>query len=370
MGTASGPAVPAWYPAVMWTAVFCVLASPAFSQGDSWDERKPIPTPRRLLAAATFDKKIYTFGGCGSPCFEPPVHTSTFEETLVEVYDPETNSWETKTPIPAILFGAAAVTVGERIYLFGGFVTGNATYAYDPKKDEWQRRAPMPTSRHGMAAVTVEGKVYVLGGSTGAAASNALEVYDPVANHWDPLASMPTARVFLAAAVVDGKIYAIGGSPDCCGKAATNAVEVYDTKDEEVELRRVSSGRPAGLGRGRSQRKDLCPGRLHPRLRSPEHPPSSTIRIPARWDPGGALTAMPEPRDQAPAVVLDGKVHVLGGSVNCHCLALYALKLHAAASAATQRRPSGRERDPLRRDPARTERALHDYRHERGVPIR
>ncbi|HEX6903914.1 MAG TPA: kelch repeat-containing protein [Thermoanaerobaculia bacterium] len=284
-----------------------------------------MPTPRRLLSAAAFKEKIYTFGGCGSPCFEPPVHTSTFEETLVEVYDPGTNSWSRRKPIPAILFGAAAVTVGKRIYLFGGVVTGNATYAYDPRNDTWQRLAPMPTSRHGMAAVTVKGKVYVLGGSTGAAASNALEMYDPENNRWERgLAPMPTARVFLAAAVVGGKIYAIGGSPDCCGKAVTNAVEVYDPEKDEwrsvapllvaqqVSAAAAVDGRIYVLG-------GFIPG-SGAQGGTFEYDPA------APSNPWRTLTAMPEPRDQAPAVVLEidekETVHILGGSVDCHCRAL------------------------------------------------
>lgn len=318
MGTASGPAGPAWYPAILMAAAFCVLASPAFTQEDSWSALAEMPTPRRLLSAATFDEKIYTFGGCGSPCFEPPVHTSTFEETLVEVYDPGTNSWSRRKPIPAILFGAAAVTVGKRIYLFGGFVTGDATYAYDPENDAWQRRAPMPTSRHGMAAVAIEGKVYVLGGSTGAAASNALEVYDPVTNQWSRLPSMPTARVFLSAAVVDGKIYAIGGSPDCCGKAVTNAVEVYDPKMNQWRsvaplLVALQVSAAAEVNEKIYVFGGFIPGSGAQRSTFEYEPETNT------WT---ARRPMPEPRDQAPAVVLNGKVHVLGGSVNCHCRAL------------------------------------------------
>lgn len=295
------------------------LAEPAFGQENpgNWSPQPSMPTPRRLLAAAVEGKAIYTFGGCGSPCFAPPLHTSTLEETRLEVF--ENGEWSVRKRIPAILFGAAAAAVPKkhRIYLFGGFVTGSTTYEYNPEADSWSRKAAMPTPRYGLAAVTLNGKIYVLGGSNGSAATGALEVYDPDHNSWSQKAPMPTPRVFLAAAVVNGKIYAIGGSPDCCGDSGTDVVEVYDPitnswsraaslpKELQVSAAVTINDKIYVFG-------GFIPG-SGVQGSTFEYDPAMN-----KWSP---KADMQEPRDQAPAVVLGGIAHVVGGSVACHCQA-------------------------------------------------
>ena len=304
--------------------VLCALAGPVFGQGDSWDTLREMPTPRRLLAAAVEGGKIYTFGGCGSPCYAPPLHTSTFEERRVEVYDPTldspgSNPWSVRKPIPAIVFGAVAAAPGNgRIYLFGGFVTGNTVLEYNPADDSWTAKTPMPALRHGLAAVALDGKVYVMGGSDGSAASNALEIYDPARDSWSHKTPMPTARVFLAAAAVNGRIYAIGGSPDCCGESQTDAVEVYDPATDHWDAvaslpRALQVSAAAALG-----------GRIY--VLGGFIPGSGVQDSTFEYDPAAnawaARQPMPVKRDQAPAVVLGTRIHVLGGSVNCHCQAI------------------------------------------------
>jgi hypothetical protein len=299
----------------------CALTTSALAESDSWQQLAPLPTPRRLLAAAEHHGKIYTFGGCGSPCFAPPLHTSTFEERRVEVYSPETGSWSPRDAMPSIVFGAAAVAPGDGfIYLFGGFLTAGSTQAYDPQHDTWETRPRMPTPRHAAAVVAVEGKVYVIGGSNGTTALAAFEAYDAASRSWEPpLPPMPTARAFLAAAAVGHKIYAIGGAPDCCGHDTTNVVEVYD-----IDRRQWSSGPSLGTGLQTSAAAALG-GKVYVLGGFiPGHgAQASTLRFdPANPTAGWTTqTPIPEPRDQAPAVALLDGIHVLGGATSCHCSA-------------------------------------------------
>ncbi len=300
-------------------------ADSARAEGDVWDRLTPMPTPRRLLAAATYDGKIYTFGGCGSPCFEPPLHTSTDEETRVQVYYPGEDvpggdHWEERQRMSAILFGAAAATVDDKIYTFGGFVTPTLTQEYDPVSDSWRNRKPMPTPRHGLAAVAFGGKVYVLGGSDGKNPSAALEIYDPKENTWTPGPHMPTARVFLAAAEVGGKIFAIGGSPDCCGKSQTTAVEIYDPKQKTWT---IGDSLPIAL---QTSAAASVKGKIY--VFGGFVPGSGVRDTTFEYDPNAAPGVgpwsfkrdMPTARDQAPAAaVMNGDIYVLGGAVDCHC---------------------------------------------------
>src|SRR5262245_45441770 len=168
-------------------ALALICAHPVLAEEDRWVRLTSMQPPRRLLAAAAAaDGKIYTFGGCGSPCFEPPLHTSTDEETRVQVYDPSTDTWQEKKRMSAILFGAAAASVGRKGYTFGGYVTPNLTQEYNPDSDTepWTKKRPMPTPRHGLAAVAFKDKIYVLGGSDGKSPSDALEIYHPETNTW------------------------------------------------------------------------------------------------------------------------------------------------------------------------------------------
>lgn len=304
---------------------------PLAAQPGRWDRGVELLTARRLLAATEYNGSIYTFGGCGSPCFAPPLHTSTLEERTVEVFEPHRpeepqsmDHWSARRPMPSIVFGAAAaaVTGDDHIYLFGGFVTPDSTQEYDPdpQADSWRSRAAMPTPRYGLAAVVVGRKIYVIGGSNGTNAVAALEAYDPDNDTWErQLPSMHTARVFLAAAAVGSKIYAIGGSPDCCGNGTTNVVEVFDTAHAQLGWSfgpslpvALQTSAAAAFGGKIYVLGGFVPG---------QGAKGSTYELdPA--DPQAVWVeqrSMPDPRDQAPAVALADGIHVLGGSTNCHC---------------------------------------------------
>ena len=86
--------------------------------------------------------------------------------------------------------------------------------AYDPLTDTWTTKAPMPTARYTLGVGVVDGIIYAIGGANGTAASTYVEAYDPVTNSWTTKTSMPTARNALVIGVVNGKIYAIGGNAD------------------------------------------------------------------------------------------------------------------------------------------------------------
>jgi uncharacterized repeat protein (TIGR01451 family) len=293
----------------------------------SWSEVSPLPTPRRLAAAAAVGSKIYTFGGCGSPCFEPPLHTETTEETRVEVFDTTTGTWSRLLPdLPAIVFGAAAAAAGGRIYIFGGYLTANLVLEYDPTKpasSAWSSKSPMPTPRFGLAAVTLKDPtthqelIYVVGGS---GPTGALEVYDPASDSWSERSPMPTPRVFLAAAALGGKIYALGGSPDADGRSQTAAVEVYDpgtklwTPVAPLPVAEQLSAAAADNDNGTLYAfGGFVPG-VGVRSATYEYDPTKNT-----WTAG---VSMPVARDEAPAVEVNGLAYVLGGSTNCHCHAI------------------------------------------------
>ena len=118
--------------------------------------------------------------------------------------------------------------MGGKIYAIGGFNNGGTrsdVAEYDPASDTWTTKAPMPTGRDGLAVAEVGGKIYAIGGeSSGFPSLKVVEEYDPASNTWTTKAQMLTGRYDLAAAEAGGKIYAIGGVKN---GGILNVVEAY-----------------------------------------------------------------------------------------------------------------------------------------------
>jgi N-acetylneuraminic acid mutarotase len=114
----------------------------------------------------------------------------------------------------------------------GGRIDGNysrnlaSNEVYDPATDRWEQRAPMPTARSGIAAAVLGGRMFVFGGEASAGTFNQVEAYDAGSNDWSSHARMPTARHGLGAGAVAGRIYVISGGPTP-GASASAANEIF-----------------------------------------------------------------------------------------------------------------------------------------------
>jgi N-acetylneuraminic acid mutarotase len=181
---------------------------------DTWTTRAPMPTARAYATAGVAGGILYVVGGSGSgeSGIRPPLAT-------VEAYNPTTNTWSTKAPMPTARYGPTAGLANGILYVAGGFGLNNylATLeAYDPITNTWQTKAPMPTARASAAAGVVSGIFYVAGGGgcTDIGCGHEmdrLEAYDPSVNAWTTKASMPAARHSPAAGVFNGILYVAGG---------------------------------------------------------------------------------------------------------------------------------------------------------------
>jgi len=203
-----------------------------------YTNKAKIPVPAHHVAAAEVDGKIYVFGGFVAP--EEVGGWSSVDHTWM--YDPATDKWTIKMPMPTPRGGAHAAAVEGRIYVIGGFtssthIPGNigmdqrVVERYDPKTDTWVQKQPMPTPRNHHTAAVINGRIYVAGGRIGAPVRtfsshlNMLEEYDVQRNHWTRKALMPTPRSGSAYGVLNGKLVVIGGEDS---KKVYNEVEVYD----------------------------------------------------------------------------------------------------------------------------------------------
>jgi len=214
---------------------------------NSWATKAPMPTARLSTASAAINGRFYVAGGS--------TLTTVIPGTL-EVYDPTTDTWTTKAPMPVTEVGPASATINGKLYVVGGisqFVVNNPRngilQVYDPQADTWTTKASMPTARAGAAAAEIEGKLYVIGGSTNAGTTAVLEVYDPSTDTWTSKSPMPTSREGLAGAAVDGVFYAIGGDPGSSPELVANEVydPVTDTWATDASMPTARTGMAAGV---------------------------------------------------------------------------------------------------------------------------
>ena len=131
------------------------------------------------------------------------------------------NSWVTKASLHFSRTGAGAATVNGIVYVIGGsqryntsetgfsYRSINSTEAYDPVTDTWVDKAPMPTSRDSIGAAAFQGKIYCFGGRKVSRdysiSININEVYNTETDSWETKSSMPTARSGLQANEVNGE---------------------------------------------------------------------------------------------------------------------------------------------------------------------
>ena len=215
-----------------------LLVSNSLAHSDAWTKLEDIPTARTELASCTLDGKIYVIGG--SP------HKGTWQGTYaidsVEVYDPDLDSWGTKSGMQTARMELGVCVVNGKIYALGGCSTHGGTpiktiEEYDPATDSWTYKKPMPSPRNYAAYGVIDNKVYVAGGSEAGykPPSNKLEIYDPATDTWDTTKkTMPKAVYATSGAVVNNKFYVIGGligSP----WVAQKTVQMYDPATDTWE---------------------------------------------------------------------------------------------------------------------------------------
>jgi N-acetylneuraminic acid mutarotase len=209
---------------VFLTASCVVTIKPARASENSWITRPPMPNAKSGLGVAVANGKIYAIGSHGTN----------------EEYDPTALTWTTKqsVPTPRSSFGIAVHE--NKIYVMGGNVGFDSTTGfpilcsinevYDPLTDTWESKKPMPTNRSQLNANVVNGKIYLIGGRTGGQYSTVdlNEVYDPETDSWTTKTPIPYPVVQYASAVVDGKIYIMGGQDEFADSMNLDIVQIYD----------------------------------------------------------------------------------------------------------------------------------------------
>jgi N-acetylneuraminic acid mutarotase len=233
---------------------------------DRWTTKAPMPTARAYLVVATVSNKIYAIGGITGGDLNDITYLKTTEE-----YDPASDTWTEKSPIPITVLAPnnvlgnlfiAGAAVNGKIYVAVGYSDGDVpTYIYDPATDTWSTgksiskfnlqpyyatasgnnlyvsngndflqylpssdewlELPLPQtsiigSVYGTCLASDNGNIYAIGGDINAADiplnSDDVETYDPVHSAWTEDSSLNMERNAAAAIVYNKKLYVLGGA--------------------------------------------------------------------------------------------------------------------------------------------------------------
>src|SRR5258706_498151 len=197
------------------------LIPAAHAQG-KWANVAPFPDPREEVLGAAAGGKMYVFAGL-IPLWHPA--------GLVYAYDPRTNTWRERASMPTPRNHAAVGVVNGKIYVIGGRVGAafislasdvSLVEVYDPATDTWGTPgARMPTTRSALAYGVYNNRIYIAGGEfqdpIQQTTFRSFEEYDPATNSWAILPPMAIARHGVASAIIGNRFYAVGGDVQASG---------------------------------------------------------------------------------------------------------------------------------------------------------
>lgn len=277
----------------------------------TWSLDTPLPQKQgTVVAQRGADGLIYAFGS----------------GPTIDVFTPSMHRWSVRTPGHATAAPSQTDPAGL-IYM----VSGRTFTAYDPRTNSWSARAPLPIERYDATVVTgKDGKIYVLGGYGPDPGDNSnrlyrrgLDVYDPRTDSWQVKAPMPTGREGLGAAVgTDGTIYAIGGGTDHYDRfySCSAVVEAFNPRTNTWSRMPPLPQPMCGVTTGSTSHGTIVAvgGSTVAGGEQASRITSATGRLLA-FKPGGhrwtVLARAPLPRKHAGAVVEpDGTVYLIGGA--------------------------------------------------------
>ena len=219
--------------------------------------------------------------GFGADWVDWHVISPYYDDLAFSIGGTKTHNWKSIAPIESTgRSRPAAAAVNGKIYLFGGELNGNlranTVERYDPSLNEWSiLPGAMPYPASNICAAAIGTQIYIPGGYTASSAIlDTLQVFDVTTNNWtvvttDPL---PIKLHGMGCAALNNKLYVIGGNNDT-GVTQSAAYE-YDPSA------------PAG----------------------------------SRWS---TLASRNTADVYSPAVAIDGKIAVLGGSTCPTCVEFY-----------------------------------------------
>jgi N-acetylneuraminic acid mutarotase len=178
-----------------------------------------MPRTEQEAAAVQVGNKLYVFGG-----YAPGLIGTKTSNVL----DLSTGQWSSIIPLPLMTSHMGAVTDGRFIYLVGGQVGNegstnirNEAFVYDTQTNNYFAFPSLPEKREAGGLVYLNGTLHYFGGVTedrntvtGAHWMINVDSTGHATGTWTRKADMINPRDHLVGAVINGLIYAVGGEHD------------------------------------------------------------------------------------------------------------------------------------------------------------
>lgn len=141
-----------------------------------WTQGTDLPVARAEGISAVVNDRIYLIGGRVRATDDARLFNDHIDSVRNEVFDPATRRWSSRADAPTARNSAASAVIDGKIYVVGGRnflknpdgttqqVNMPNLEVYDPEVDRWETRSPMPQAQGGLAATALNGKLYVFGG--------------------------------------------------------------------------------------------------------------------------------------------------------------------------------------------------------------
>jgi hypothetical protein len=175
-------------------------------ENQRWSGIGPTLRGRGDVAEAVLGGDAYVIGGSGT----------SDDGRHVYRYDTHTGMRLRVADLPISLDHAMAATLGDRIYVFGGFEFGRPSdrvFSLTANATAWTEHERMPAPRAAGGAAVVGERIYIVGGvGEGGGWIRDTWAYDAERRWWTDLARLPTPRDHLAVGAYRGRVCAAGGN--------------------------------------------------------------------------------------------------------------------------------------------------------------
>ena len=304
----------------------------------TWTSKAPLPVAIAEVGVGQLGGRVYVIGGTAQAGVGAPTAASQFNLA----YDPSTDSWEERAPLPHALSHVGVTSLDGTLYAIGG-ITDNvhmgprdSTLAYDPATDQWSELPPFSTPRGSLGVVAVDGRVHILGGlnaqevekisppggpelSVGIGTARTHEVYDAASGTWTEASPLPgPARGHMGVAALDGNIHVFGGRIN----DYTDMLDRHDVYDPMADTWLVAAPLPRPRSAGAFTVLEglviYAGGECKPGggLFTPNAFEDVTA-YDADTDTWQVLTSLPQGRHAFGAATVDGVAYFAGGALLC-----------------------------------------------------
>jgi hypothetical protein len=168
------------------------------------------------------------------------------------------NTWSNTgfAAIPTGISAGTAVTIGDKIYVFGGQSTAGLgkTYMYDPVANTWATKANMLTLVTDALVVKFEDNnyVYVIGGGDGlfgTVVQSAVQLYNVATDTYTACTSLPAAVSMMGGGILNYTIIATGGWNGTTGSPTTYKGVINPANPTQITWTTVANYPAGGVTR-------------------------------------------------------------------------------------------------------------------------